>query len=128
MEAAVRKKASNHIVTTMKTLAKLLFLATLSTLSAISLSAAEPREIWDKHCASCHGKDGKGETKMGKKLEVRDYTDPKVQEAIKDDKAIQAIKDGITEKGKEKMKPFKDKVSDEETKELLKLIRSIKRG
>jgi len=128
VEAAVRKKASNHIVTTMKTLAKLLFLATLSTLSAISLNAAEPREIWDKHCASCHGKDGKGETKMGKKLEVRDYTDPKVQEAIKDDKAIQAIKDGITEKGKEKMKPFKDKVSDEETKELLKLIRSIKRG
>jgi mono/diheme cytochrome c family protein len=30
--------------------------------------------LWAQHCASCHGKDGSGNTMMGKKLGLKDYT------------------------------------------------------
>ena len=110
----------------MKIQYQLLLAASLALGASQSLSAAEPRELWDKHCASCHGKDGKGQTKMGKKLEVRDYSDAKVLDSIKDDKAFTAIKDGLNENGKERMKPFKDKLSDDEIKALLKFVRTLK--
>ena len=34
----------------------------------------DPAALWGQHCASCHGKDGSGNTTMGKKLGVKDYT------------------------------------------------------
>src|SRR5688500_12287701 len=34
-------------------------------LSATPLFAADAKANWDKHCAKCHGADGKGQTKMG---------------------------------------------------------------
>ena len=36
-------------------------------------------DSWEKDCQKCHGPDGKGGTKMGKKVEVKDYTDPAVR-------------------------------------------------
>ena len=96
--------------------------------AAGTLRAAEAKELWEKHCASCHGKDGRGDTKMGKKVGVRDYTDSKVQEALKDDAAIKAIKEGVKDKGKEVMKPYADKLSDEEIKALLGYVRSFKKA
>jgi cytochrome c553 len=89
--------------------------------------AADVNEIWDKQCASCHAKDGSGNTRMGKKVNVKDYRDAKVQEEMKDDKAAQIIKDGIKEKGEERMKPYKDKLTDDEIKALIAHIRSFKK-
>src|SRR6185295_18876320 len=88
-------------------IASMLFLA----LPGGSAQAADTRELWDKNCASCHGKDGRGDTKMGKKVDVKDYTDPKFQAEYKDDKGIKTIKEGITEKGKERMKGYAEKLS-----------------
>ena len=53
--------------------------------AAVSASAAEAKDNWDTLCAKCHGADGKGQTKMGQKLGVKDFTDAKVQAAITDD-------------------------------------------
>jgi cytochrome c553 len=92
-----------------------------------SLAAAEVKENWKKHCATCHGADGKGDTKMGKKLDVKDYTDPKVQAAMKDEDMIQITKEGKKEGGKTKMNGFKDKLSDDEIKALVAHIRSFKK-
>ena len=89
--------------------------------------AADVKENWDKHCLKCHGADGKGNTKMGRQSGAKDYTDAKVQEELKDDKAIKAIKEGITEKGKKKMDPYGEKLSDEEIKALIAHIRSFKK-
>jgi len=89
--------------------------------------AAETKELWDKNCASCHGKDGKGDTKMGKKVDVKDYTDPKFQSEYKEDKGIKAIKEGLKENGKERMKPYADKFTDEEIKALAAYIRTFKK-
>ena len=75
---------------------------------------------YTKHCASCHGKDGKGQTTMGKKLEVKDLTDKKVVEAIKDETALKNLKEGVKDKaGKEIKKPFTGKLSEDEMKALI---------
>jgi mono/diheme cytochrome c family protein len=89
--------------------------------------AADARELWTKDCAKCHGADGKGKTKMGEKLKVRDYTDAKVQAELKDDEMIKGIKQGVKDKaGKEVMKAFSD-YSDEEVKALVAFIRGLKK-
>lgn len=83
-------------------------------------------ENWDKHCAKCHGPDGKGDTKMGRKAGVKDMTTAEYQAELKEDHAAKAIKEGLKEKGQEKMKPNKT-LSDEEIKALIAHIRSFKK-
>jgi mono/diheme cytochrome c family protein len=94
---------------------------------ASAAMAADAAANWGQHCASCHGKDGSGSTMMGKKLGVKDYRDAKVQAAFSDGEVESAIKDGVKESGKEKMKSFKDKLSNEEIKALVAYVRSLKK-
>ncbi len=93
---------------------------------AVSLRAADAKETWAKDCAKCHGEDGKGKTKMGEKLGVKDYTDAKVQADMKDDKMLKAIKEGVKEDDKTKMKAFVD-LGDDEVKALLAHVRAFKK-
>ena len=93
---------------------------------AASLRAADAKDIWAKDCAKCHGEDGKGKTKMGEKLGVKDYTDAKVQADMKDEKMTKAIKEGIKEEDKTKMKAFSD-LSDDEVKALVAHVRAFKK-
>jgi len=111
---------------TMKT--RLLLTTSLVLLAAPVLGLAAPvAENWDNHCTKCHGDDGKGQTKAGKKLQLRDYTDAKVQAEMKDEDMIKAITDGISDKaGKEKMKAYKDELSADEIKALVAHIRKFK--
>jgi cytochrome c553 len=88
--------------------------------------AAPAADNWDNHCASCHGADGKAQTKTGKKLKLKDYTDAKVQAALKDEDMIKATPDGVIVDGKEKMKGFKAELSAEEIKDLVAHIRKFK--
>jgi cytochrome c553 len=99
----------------------------VSVLLPCSSQAADAPANWTKHCASCHGKDGKGQTKAGKMAGVKDQTDPQYQAGLKEDKMFAAIKDGLKEGDKEKMKPFKDKLSDDEIKALIAHVRSLKK-
>jgi cytochrome c553 len=93
---------------------------------AVSVRAADAKETWTKDCAKCHGEDGKGKTKMGEKLGVKDYTDAKVQADMKDEKMLKAIKEGIKEDDKTKMKAFAD-LSDDEVKALVAHVRAFKK-
>ena len=94
---------------------------------AVSVRAADAKENWEKNCAKCHGPDGKGKTKMGEKLEVKDYTDAKVQEEMKDEKMVKAIKDGVKDGETTKMKAFGETLSDDEIKALVKHVRDFKK-
>ena len=94
---------------------------------AVTVRAADAKENWDKNCTKCHGADGKGKTKMGEKLAVKDYTDAKVQDGLKDDVMTKAIKDGVKDGEKTKMKGFGDALSDEEVKALVKYVRDFKK-
>jgi cytochrome c6 len=107
---------------------KKLMVVSLALLVAgvVSLRAADAKELWEKHCAKCHGADGAGKTKMGEKLGVKDYTDAKVQDAMKDADMTKAIKDGVKDGEKTKMKGFGD-LSDDEIKALVAQVRSFKK-
>jgi len=94
---------------------------------AVSVRAADAKENWDKKCKVCHGPDGKGKTKMGEKYGIKDYTDAKVQEQMKDDKMTKAIKDGVKDGETTKMKAFGETLSDDEIKALVKYIRDFKK-
>ncbi len=63
----------------------ILLITTLATTAALVASAGDAKGIYEKQCAKCHGADGKGQTKMGKKYGARDYTDPKVQADVTDE-------------------------------------------
>ena len=90
-------------------------------------SAADAKDNYEKDCAKCHGSDGKGETKMGRKLGAKDYTDPKVQAALTDEAAFKATKEGLNDKeGKVLMKPSEG-LSDEDIKALVAYMRAFKK-
>jgi cytochrome c6 len=94
---------------------------------AVTVRAADAKENWEKNCTKCHGPDGKGQTVMGKKLNLKDYSDAKVQEGLKDDAMTKAIKDGVKDGEKTKMKAFGDVLSDDEIKALVKYVRDFKK-
>lgn len=88
--------------------------------------AAPAAENWENHCAKCHGADGKGQTKVGKKLKLKDYTDAAVQAAMTDEEIIKVTTEGVMVDGKEKMKGFKDELSADEIKDFVAFIRAFK--
>jgi len=104
---------------------KLIMACAVAAGMAVAASAADVEANWTKHCASCHGKDGSGDTRMGKKAGAKDYRDPKIQAEIKADEALKNVKAGMKEDGKEKMKPFADKLSDDEIKALIEHIKTF---
>ena len=112
----------------MKTTTKLALLGLTLASICIAGRAATPAENWENLCASCHGEDGKAQTKQGKKLKIRDYTDAAVQAELKDDAMLKGILEGVTVNGKERMKAFKDELEnpDKEAKELVEFIRKLK--
>ena len=58
---------------------------------------------------------------------MKDYYDAKVQEGLKDEEMTKAIKDGVKEGEKVKMKAFGDALSDDEIKALVKYVRDFKK-
>jgi mono/diheme cytochrome c family protein len=112
---------------------KILLLATMFGLVAtLSTKGAEVKDNWNNLCAKCHGADGKGDTKIGQKLGIKDFTDAKVQADIKDEDAVKAIQDGRKDAdGRTKMKAFvtgaDTPLSDDEVKALVVYVRSFKK-
>ena len=99
----------------------------IMAVSALSAGAADGKAAYEKDCAKCHGADGKGDTKMGKKYGAKDYTDAKVQAELKDEAAIKAIKEGYKDKdGKQVMKPAEG-LSDDEIKAVVAYMRTFKK-
>jgi cytochrome c551/c552 len=107
---------------------KTLFLAlAFSAAALISASAGDVKEIFEKTCSKCHGPDGKGQTKMGQKVGIKDYTDAKVQGGFTDEEAFKALKEGLKDKdGKILMKPAEN-VTDADIKALIAQMRGFKK-
>lgn len=108
---------------------KLIILASVfGFAAALSASAADGKALYESaHCAMCHGADGKGETMIGKKLGIKDFTDAKVQAGFTDEAAAKAIKEGIKgDDGKTLMKP-NDSLSADDIKALVAYVRSFKK-
>ncbi len=103
-------------------------LAAALGLAVAAASAADVPTNWDALCASCHGKDGAGHTKAGKKLDVKDLTDAAYQKTFTDADAFKSLKEGLKAKDDPdttKMKPFAEKLSDDEIKALVAYVRTL---
>ena len=77
--------------------------------------------LYKAHCVLCHGEDGKGKTDLGEGLGARDFTGKEFQDSITDEQILEQIENGT----KEKMFPFKDKLTAEEMKVLVPIIRAF---
>lgn len=102
-------------------------MAGVAAAMTVSGADATAKKNWDEQCAKCHGAEGKGDSKMGQKLGVKDYTDAKVQAELKDDAAFKSIKEGLKDKeGKVLMKPVEG-LSDADIKALVAHMRTFKK-
>ncbi len=86
------------------------------------VEAADVKDNWTKHCAKCHGEDGKGQTSAGKRLKAKDYTDPRVQASFKDAEAFK-----ITKEGKNRMRGYAQLLTDQEINDLVAYVRKFKK-
>jgi cytochrome c6 len=107
---------------------KLLLVSAFALGATLVGRAADAPANWKKHCTLCHAADGTGATKQGKKLKLKDYTDPAVQAELKDDEMIRVIKEGVkNDAGKFDMPEYAKKLTDEEIAALITFIRAMKK-
>ena len=100
---------------------------TISFLAATSLFAADGKATYEKECAKCHGTDGKGDTKMGKKMGAKDYSLAKTWEGLTDAAAIKSIKEGFKDKeGKVIMKPVEG-ITEADAKAIVEHMKTLKK-
>jgi mono/diheme cytochrome c family protein len=116
-------------ITENKRIMKKLFMLAIAAMALATLSAraGDAKAIYTDTCAKCHGADGKGDTKMGQRLGVKDYSTAAVQDALKDDVAFKSIKEGLKDKdGKTQMKAA-DGIADDDIKALVAYMRTFKK-
>src|SRR6266516_7114753 len=90
----------------------------LATFALVATAHAEDgKALFAQKCASCHGPDGKGKTKMGEKLGAKDLT-KETKEPL-----AEIVKD--IENGKPpKMLAYKGKLTDEQIKAVAEYIKA----
>jgi mono/diheme cytochrome c family protein len=96
-------------------------LALLTGLTTVR--AADGKVLYAANCVKCHGDDGKGHTKLGKKLEIRDFTQSAVWDSFDDEDAFKAVKNGIKRNGELVMGY---KLPDEDIKAMIDYMRTMK--
>jgi len=101
-----------------------LLLCALLAVAVVLLSSPakgdDAAALYKSKCAMCHGPDGKGETPTGKAMKARSFSSDEVK------KESDADLTAIITKGKGKMPPFDKKLTDDQIKDLVKYIRSLK--
>ena len=85
-------------------------------------SGRSASELYAKHCASCHGKDGRAKTLKGKLNHARDLTDGAWQDDATDERLFNSITNG-----KHKMPSFSKKLSEPEINSLVSYVRGLKK-
>ena len=110
----------------MKAMTKLVTLSVTALFaSALSLAAAPAAENWENTCAACHGADGTGQTKQGKRLKLKDYTDKAALAEKTDAELIKIVSDGVVVDGKQRKKGYKDQLTADEIADLVKYVRAF---
>ena len=105
---------------------KSLYLSAALALSFVAAPALadETADLWKAKCRSCHGAEGKADTKEGKKHKIDDMTTEAWQSRHSDEKIRDAIANAIPDT---KMKAYGDKLSAAEIDGLVKYVRTLKK-
>lgn len=99
----------------------LLLLAMSGALLAAGAPQAEDAaSLFKSKCQMCHGADGKGDSPAAKKMGVRSFRSPEVM------KLSDAVLIDCTTKGRNKMPAYGQKLTDDQIKQLVKYIRTLK--
>lgn len=77
------------------------------------------KSLFEYHCATCHGSDGKG-TKRGHELKARSFADADWQAKTTDEQILNSITNG-----KKKMPRWSEKLKPEEMQALAKYVRKL---
>lgn len=88
-----------------------------------TVRAASGEELFAKNCAACHGKDGKAQTPIARKLGVKDLTQSQAADGEIEKQVTEGKKD---DRGNQKMPPFKDRLSPEEIKLLIVVVKGFR--
>ncbi len=78
--------------------------------------------LFDKHCDTCHGKDGQAKTFKAKFNHARNLTDPKWQSWVSDERIFNSISNG-----KGKMPAWRKKLSEAQINALVGYVRKLKK-
>ncbi len=89
--------------------------------SGTSSLRQDAKDVYQQHCARCHGADGKSKTALGKTFKAPDLTTTKVQKRS-DSRFTQSIKNG-----RGNMPKFSKKLSAEDIIALVAYVRSLKK-
>lgn len=107
------------------------FLVALSLLTllteATTTTVAPPnaKQLYRKHCAECHGGDGRAKTNKAKFNHARDITDAKWQDDVTDERIFNSIMNGRNVRGN--MPAFGDKFDDSQVNSLVTFVRGLRK-
>lgn len=91
-------------------------------------NSAPPRsgvELYKKYCVSCHGRDGKAQTRKAKFNHARDIADSKWQDEVTDERIFNSIMNGRNVRGH--MPAFSKKINDQEVEALVTFVRGLRK-
>lgn len=94
--------------------------ALLFALVVPAFAGSDPKGVFSEKCALCHGKDGKAQTEIGKKVGAKDLTGTGARSLT--DAQIQAQ----IGKGKGKMPGYEGILTNKEIAEMVKFVRTLK--
>ena len=83
---------------------------------------ASSAELYGKHCASCHGKDGRAKTFKARFNHARDLTDPLWQDEVSDERLFNSIMNG-----RKKMPAYRKKLTEAQVNSLIAYVRTFAR-
>lgn len=82
-------------------------------------------ELYNKYCVSCHGRDGKAQTRKAKFNHARNIADSKWQDEVTDERIYNSIVNGRNVRGN--MPGFSKKINDQEVELLVTFVRGLKK-
>ncbi len=103
----------------MKQITVLIGMAVIMLMVGTAVAQDTPADVFKSKCAMCHGADGKGQTAMGKKYNLKDLASQDVQS-----KSDAELKDIIV-KGKDKMPAYGGKLTNDQINGLVNYIRVL---